>query len=100
MNTERFTQIFAGKLDWLDMGTKVIQQPDRLCDRGSHFRMDYSSVLECGLSVLGVSAGVRKRHGAWQKAEVLCLGPGEHKAHARHRSCFGSVDMKTRMRVG
>ena len=44
--------------------------------------------------------GVGKLHGAWQKAEVLCLGPGEHKAHARHRSCFGSVDMKARMRMG
>src|SRR5215471_8751483 len=42
MNTKRFTQIFARQLDWLDMGAKIVQQRDRLCDGDSHFRIDDS----------------------------------------------------------
>jgi hypothetical protein len=42
MNTKRFTQIFAGQLNWVDTGAKILQQPDRLCDGGGHFRIDGS----------------------------------------------------------
>jgi hypothetical protein len=42
MNTKRFTQIFAGQLNWVDMGAKILQQPDCLCDGGGHFRIDGS----------------------------------------------------------
>ena len=47
-----------------------------------------------------VEDGVWKLNSTWQRAEIVCLGSGKHKAHARHRPRLRGVDMKARMRVG
>ena len=47
-----------------------------------------------------VEDGVWELYSAWQRAEIACLGSGEHKAHAWHRPRLRGVDIKARMRVG
>ena len=85
MNTKRFAQIFAGQLDWVDMGAKILQQPERLRDGSGHFGIDGSIWRLSPQSDSRAFESVFPQHKRRQLADalvpVLDIAPGYHAEH-------------------
>src|SRR6516164_11054115 len=85
MNTKRFAQSFAGQLECVDMSAKILEQPDRLCDGGGHFRI-HDSIWRLGpQSDLRAFEDALPQHERRQFADalvpVLDIPPSNHAEH-------------------